>query len=590
MSFNKKYVLSIVFLYAFIGAGWIVFSDKILAGLVKDFDLYVRTQTYKGWFYVTLTSLLLYLLLRVFVLRVENYEKELKKERDYNRLLFEKLSIGLALCKMDGTLIDVNEAYAKMIGRTVEETLNLTYWQITPEEYREEELKQLELLKTTGRYGPYEKHYIHKDGHLVPVRLQGILIKIGGEDLIWSSVEDITELKKSQEALIKSEKNYREVVDNAYSVILRMTLEGNVNFINKFGENFFGFSADELIGKNVVGTIVPETESTGRNLRELIKNILENPDKFEYNINENIKKNGQRVWIFWVNKAVYDERGQPKEILSIGTDITELKKTQQELEKYKEHLEELVKERTRELEEANEKLKELDRLKSMFIASMSHELRTPLNSIIGFSSIILNEWLGPLNEEQKLNIATINKAGKHLLALINDVIDVSKIEAGVIDVFYEEFDLDELIMEAVKLFENEIEKKKLNLIVNSSSIKLYTDKRRLFQCVVNLLSNAVKFTERGLIKIDTLLSEKDFVEVIVEDTGIGIKEQDLPKLFKPFQRFESPVKAKIPGTGLGLYLTKRIVTEILKGDMLLTSKYGEGSKVILKIPVKLKQE
>lgn len=107
---------------------------------------------------------------------------------------------------MDGTLIDVNEAYAKIIGRTVEETLKLTYWDITPEQYREEELKQLESLRKTGRYGPYEKHYIHKDGHLVPVRLQGILVKIEGEDFIWSSVEDITELKKIEKELRESEK------------------------------------------------------------------------------------------------------------------------------------------------------------------------------------------------------------------------------------------------------------------------------------------------------------------------------------------------------------------------------------------------
>jgi len=589
MSFNKKYVLGIVLLYLFTGAVWIIFSDRILAKLIEDFNLYIKFQTYKGWFYVIFTSLLLCLLLRVFLLRVENYEKELKKERDYNRLLFEKSLIGLALCKMDGKLIDVNEAYAKIIGRTVEETLNLTYWQITPEEYREEELKQLELLKTTGRYGPYEKHYIHKDGHLVPVRLQGILIKIGDEEFIWSSVEDITELEKSQKALAESERKYREVVDNAYSVILRMSLDGKINFINKFGENFFGFSADELIGKNVVGTIVPETESTGRNLRELINSILRNPESFEHNINENIKKNGQRVWIFWVNKVIYDEQGQPKEILSIGTDITELKKAQEELEKYKEHLEELVKERTRELEEANEKLKELDRLKSMFIASMSHELRTPLNSIIGFSSILLNEWLGHLNDEQKLNIAAINKAGKHLLALINDIIDVSKIEAGIIDIIPEEFELSEVITEAIKNFEREITKKGLQLSTDISSIRMNTDRRRLFQCVMNLISNAVKFTERGYIKIVSSFDKEkpDFVEIIVEDSGIGIKEKDLTKLFKPFQRLQLPDKSNIPGTGLGLYLTKKIVTEILKGDIIVESKYGVGTKFSLKIPVKL---
>ncbi len=587
--FQKRYTFIIVIIYALIGALWILFSDKVLSKYVQDIELYAQLQTYKGWLYIASTATLLYILIRAYVVRLEKYESELRKQRDYNRLLFTKSSIGLALCRMDGTLIDVNEAYAKIIGRTVEETLKLTYWDITPDKYKEEELRILELLKNKGRYGPYEKHYIHKDGHLVPVRLQGTLIKIDGEEYIWSSVEDITELKKAEKALIESEKKYREIVDNAVSIILRMSLDGEVKFINKYGEEFFGFTSDELIGRNVVGTIVPERETTGRDLKELMDKILKYPEKFEYNINENIKKNGERVWIFWVNKAIYDEQGQVKEILSIGTDITELKRAQEELEKYKEHLEELVRERTKELEEANEKLKELDRLKSMFIASMSHELRTPLNSIIGFSSIILNEWLGPLNEEQKINIATIHRSGKHLLALINDVIDISKIEAGVIDIIPEEFELSDLLKEAIENFEKDIVQKGLEFSIEILPVKMNTDRRRVFQCVTNLLSNAVKFTENGYIKLTSSEDEKDadFVQITIEDSGIGIKEEDLRRLFQPFQRFDSPNKGKIPGTGLGLYITKKIVTEVLKGDIIVESKYGKGSKFIIRIPKRL---
>ncbi len=465
MTFSKKYALIIVLIYALIGFLWIVFSDRILAYLIRDFELYTRFQTYKGWFYVSATSLLLYFLLMAYVLRLKKYENEIRK----------------------------------------------------------------------------------------------------------------------------SERKYREVVDNATSIILRWNFDGTISFINKFGESFFGFAHDELIGKNVIGTILPERETTGRDLKDLISSICKNTEKFEYNINENVKKNGERVWIFWVNKVIYDENGQAREILSIGNDITELKRAHEELEKYKNHLEELVKERTYELEKANEKLKELDRLKSMFIASVSHELRTPLNSIIGFSSILLNEWLGPLNDEQKLNIATINKAGKHLLALINDVIDISKIEAGQIDIIAEEFELSDMITEVIKNFEIEIAKKGLQLSSDVVSVKMNTDRRRLFQCVMNLLSNAVKFTEKGFIRVSSQISKEkpDFVEITVQDSGIGIKEEDLEKLFKPFQRIEIPNKVKVSATGLGLYITKKIVTEILKGDIIVESKYGVGSKFILKVPIKL---
>lgn len=171
--------------------------------------------------------------------------------------------------------------------------------------------------------------------------------------------------------------------------------------------------------------------------------------------------------------------------------------------------------------------KELDRLKSMFIASMSHELRTPLNSIIGFSSIILNEWLGPINEEQKENIAIINRAGQHLLALINDGIDISKIEAGVIDIYPTEFDSAEVIEEAIRIIEEELKKKKIELRQDIRNYKLYTDRRRLFQCVLNLLSNAAKFTLRGYVSISLFEDEDnpEFIKIIVEDTAVELKKK-----------------------------------------------------------------
>lgn len=258
----------------------------------------------------------------------------------------------------------------------------------------------------------------------------------------------------------------------------------------------------------------------------------------------------------------------------------------------------------RELEQANMKLKELDRLKSMFIASMSHELRTPLNSVIGFSSILLNEWVGPLNEEQKENLTIILKAGKHLLALINDVIDISKIEAGKVEPFIEDFDLHDVINEAVASFEKEIREKGLDLKVESIHQKMHTDRKRLLQSVLNLLSNAIKFTEKGSIAVQARIldsgireeelkrenlqlsfSNQQIVEISIEDTGIGIKEEDLPKLFQPFVRLESRLKSKVLGTGLGLYLTKKLVREVLKGEISVSSRYGEGSSFKMKIPI-----
>jgi len=247
----------------------------------------------------------------------------------------------------------------------------------------------------------------------------------------------------------------------------------------------------------------------------------------------------------------------------------------------------------KELEKTNSRLQELDRLKSMFIASMSHELRTPLNSIIGFTSILLEEWVGPLNSEQKENLAIILRSGKHLLSLINDIIDVSKIEAGLIEAEISEFDIYELIKEAITSVSKDIREKGLELKVEIIHEKLQTDRRRLLQCVWNLLSNALKFTEKGMVAVKTnMIRQSDsgpyrnFLEIKVIDTGIGIKEEDVPKLFQPFLRLESPLKHKTLGTGLGLYLTKKIVNEILKGEIEVKTQYGQGSTFTLRIPKK----
>ncbi len=246
-----------------------------------------------------------------------------------------------------------------------------------------------------------------------------------------------------------------------------------------------------------------------------------------------------------------------------------------------------------EIETANRKLQELDRLKSMFIASMSHELRTPLNSIIGFSSILLNEWVGHVTEEQRENLAIILRSGKHLLSLINDVIDVSKVEAGIVESRTEDFDLYDVVSEAVSSLEKEAKDKGLDLRVEAVHLEMHTDRKRLLQCLLNLLSNAAKFTEKGSITLRTLSGQtlrgrsEEMLAIAVEDTGIGIADDDIPKLFRPFVRLESPLKMTVPGTGLGLYLTKKLVTEVLKGEILCERGSAAGSRFVVRIPVRI---
>ena len=241
----------------------------------------------------------------------------------------------------------------------------------------------------------------------------------------------------------------------------------------------------------------------------------------------------------------------------------------------------------KKLNEANERLKKLDQLKSMFIASMSHELRTPLNSIIGFTGVILLGMTGPLNDKQKDHLTRVNNSAKHLLNLITDVIDISKIEAGRIDVYPENIMLHTVIDEAIISIEPQLKSKNLTLQKNvPDDIQLYTDKKRLLQCLINYLSNAVKYTEEGTVTISVKILD-DSIKISVKDTGIGISNDDLPKLFNAFERMESHLKIKAGGTGLGLYLIRKLVTEILGGEVFVESQIGEGSTFGLIIPLSI---
>jgi two-component system, sensor histidine kinase and response regulator len=240
----------------------------------------------------------------------------------------------------------------------------------------------------------------------------------------------------------------------------------------------------------------------------------------------------------------------------------------------------------RQLGQANSKLKELDRLKSLFIASISHELRTPLNSIMGFTGILLNEKLTPTQMDF---LDRISNSSKHLLALINDLIDISKIESGVVEPQSKPFCLNGVVTEVLDLVRN-FRKEAVELATAiPSDIEMHTDRNRVLQCILNLLSNALKYTEEGTVKI-TATEIDNQVEIKVEDTGIGISEADLSRLFHPFERLDSLLSTKIAGTGLGLYLTKKLTTEVLEGSLQVESILGKGSTFSLTIPKILKQK
>ena len=256
-----------------------------------------------------------------------------------------------------------------------------------------------------------------------------------------------------------------------------------------------------------------------------------------------------------------------------------------ELQQINQEMEQRIMERTKELADAMDEAKAADRLKSAFLATMSHELRTPLNSIIGFTGILLQGLVGQLNEEQKKQMGMVRTSANHLLSLINDVLDISKIEAGQLKVEFEPFDLSVSVKKVEQVIRPLAEKKGLDLIIDIASDigTIRSDARRVEQVLLNLLSNAVKFTEEGSVTA-TCLTGPETVIFRVKDAGIGIRNGDIDKLFKPFSQIDIGLTRKYEGTGLGLSICKKLVN-ILGGDIWVESEYGRGSVFTFTLPI-----
>lgn len=519
---------------------------------------------------------------------------------------------------LTGVILSWNGGAERLYGYSSREAIGRDVSMLVPPDH----LNELPEIMSSIRQGKRIEHYtterICKDGHRISVSLTISPIRDAAGNIMGASsiAHDVTSRKAAEEALRLSEERLREAQRIARFGSWELDLK--VNRLSWSDEIFRIFEVDPAqFGASYeafLDRIHPDDRS-----RVDSAYTYSVSNRTPYSIEHRLLfPDGRVKYVHEQCETFYDADGQP--LRSVGTvqDVTELEGAEAAIRELNTSLEQRVSERTvelresqqalmnivedlnlktSELEEANAKLQDLDRLKSMFIASMSHELRTPLNSIIGFSSIIRDEWLGPVNPEQKENLDTIKRSGKHLLSLINDVIDVSKIEAGRIEARFEEFDLYDLLMEAVQYVDKDLGDKGLELEVQIGHHLLFTDRRRLLQCVINLLSNAVKFTERGGITVSSAMMDAETgeggigtraqypqVSIAISDSGIGISREDIPKLFEAFVRLDSPLKTTVPGTGLGLYLTRKLVVDVLKGDISCRSDEGTGSTFTIRIP------
>jgi PAS domain S-box-containing protein len=414
---------------------------------------------------------------------------------------------------------------------------------------------------------------------LVALVLGSLLLGVGGYMLVQGRAR--RELAAAR-ALLRSETLFRSLWQTTNDTVLIVGADNHIRFANPAADTLFGHPPGALHGA-LLTTVMPERLRTSHDagMRRHMANGSRKLDWAGTRVPA-LRADGSEVPVE-IRFARFDLDG---ETLFVGflRDITERLNAEREILDANSGLEQRVAERTRELVQANRRLLELDRLKSEFLASMSHELRTPLNSILGFATVLHQGMAGPLSEEQRRQLGFIKGSGEHLLALINDLLDLSRIESGRMEVAQEPFCLHEVAAEVQAHLRPLVARKGLQLVLAvPERLPLLGDRRKTYQVLLNLAGNAVKFTERGQVEIGAR-REGDQALIEVRDTGIGIAPEHLPQLFEAFRQIDSGLARSHEGTGLGLHLTHRLLA-LMGGRVEVESRVGEGSVFRVHLPL-----
>lgn len=391
-------------------------------------------------------------------------------------------------------------------------------------------------------------------------------------------VEEFEKSEKLMEQLKTTTAQRKAVLDAASGVaIIAVDLKGKIQLFNKGAERLLGYSAAEVTGKETPALFHVESE-----LRERCGQDGDNPDLFLRMVSNGRvreqewtykRKDGTSAPVSLTITPLLAPDESPAGFLCVATDLTQRKQAEREILKAKEAA-----------ENAN-------RTKDTFLAGMSHELRTPLNAVIGYSEMLMESAEDGGDMQSVVDLRKILGAAKHLLSLINDILDLSKIEAGKFQLYLEHFDLAEVIRDVEQTVAPLVQKKSNTLYVRVDPDigKIFADMTRLRQVLFNLISNSSKFTENGSITLNAARIDERWIEIGIRDTGIGMTPEQADKLFQPFTQAEASTSKKFGGTGLGLVIS-RMFCRLMGGDITLQSQYGEGSTFTIRLPARVEQE
>lgn len=548
---------------------------------------------------------ILFLCIGIYNARHKQEEDEIKRAKEEWERTFDAISEPIMILDTGHKIVKANKAMADKLGVTPLETQGLTCY------------KAVHNLQEPHSSCPHSKLLADGQVHSEEIyeeRLGGYyMITVSpvynDEGQLIGSIHaglDITERIEAEKSLKEREAKYRDIFDNARDIIFTVTRDALFASLNPAFEKITGWCREEWLGKSFAPIVHPDDLPKAVGVLQKIMQE-ETVEMFELRI---LKKSGE----YFIGELTVAPIRQGGTVSALGhvRDITDRKKLEEKIRHYQEHLEELVRERTKELEIARDVAEAANRAKSDFLANMSHEMRTPLNSIIGFSEVLKDGLYGDLNEKQNEYAADVLKSGRHLLGMITDLLDLSKAAFDSMELELSRFLLKDVLESSLTVFTEKAVEHHLKLSLElepEADMEIEADSVKLNKIMFNLLSNAVKFTpDGGSVRVSARRVQKcksaevqkqaelrtsellnfctdtDFLEISVADTGIGIKPEDLPRIFHEISQLESPYIKKYGGAGVGLILTKKLI-DLHQGKIWVESEYGKGSRFTFTIPL-----
>jgi PAS domain S-box-containing protein len=417
--------------------------------------------------------------------------------------------------------------------------------------------------------------------------------------------QEVNERRLAEKALLESESKYRLLMEEAPIALCNLDVQGIIQFVNRRFEEYTGYQREEVLGRSGLTLDIFSQEAQQKMVQRLSERLAgasSVPTELDL-----ILKDGCSKWVE-MEARIIEEHGIPAGFQVAASDISARKQAQSELQKAHDLLEKRVMERTARLDDINKELmreigvrkqaeirwqqaKEAaevaNKAKSEFLANMSHELRTPLNHMIGFTELVTDRAVGPLNATQEEYLNDVLGSSRHLLSLINDILDLSKIEAGKMVLEVSEIAFQSLLENSLVMIKEKAMNHGLKIGTRFMDIPpiIRADERKLKQILYNLLSNAVKFTpDKGSVLLEARSMDGHGVQITVSDTGVGLPESDLERIFQPFEQGDNSTSRKYQGTGLGLSLTRKMV-ELHGGRIWAESNgLGCGSTFIITLP------